>query len=264
MYLCLVCVSLEGNGGAQHGVEDVRVVVQQLVDHQAEDAHLGGTAVVELDGHLLVDGGLVPLALLQVDLLDLRLAGLVAHLQEGDGHDELGKHVGGDGGEAVQADLAVLQAREAEAGGCDNVAQHRHHGDTAVLHLDLSVEGEGVLIGTLHQAKGIPEACKNGKAQRKVLVMIQHRFDGKRVQTNSPKGIWAPICLLTSNAIFMEEEARATRAAGAKAADRARVAKMTMKRNLLLEGWKRVRQWCHCRFSSSIAASIQERCIRLT
>jgi hypothetical protein len=34
--------------------------VQFLVDHQGKDANLGGTAVVQLDGELLVDGLLVP------------------------------------------------------------------------------------------------------------------------------------------------------------------------------------------------------------
>jgi len=47
---------VELDGEAQEGVEDVRVVVDLLVHHQAEDTHLGGAAVVQLDGELLVDG----------------------------------------------------------------------------------------------------------------------------------------------------------------------------------------------------------------
>ena len=41
---------VEGDGGAQQGVDDVGVVVELLVHHEGKDAHLGGTAVVELDG----------------------------------------------------------------------------------------------------------------------------------------------------------------------------------------------------------------------
>jgi hypothetical protein len=51
---------VEWDGGAKKGVDDVRIVVELLVDHEGEDAHLGGTAVVELDGELLVDGLLIP------------------------------------------------------------------------------------------------------------------------------------------------------------------------------------------------------------
>ena len=46
---------VEGDGVAQEGVDDVGVVVELLVHHEGEDAHLG-TAVVELD-RLLAKGG---------------------------------------------------------------------------------------------------------------------------------------------------------------------------------------------------------------
>ena len=51
---------VEWNRGAEKGVDDVRVVVELLVHHQGQDAHLGGSAVVQLDRQLLVQGGLVP------------------------------------------------------------------------------------------------------------------------------------------------------------------------------------------------------------
>ena len=67
---CLV----ELDGGAQEGVDDVGVVVQLLVHHQGQDAHLGGAAVVQLDGQLLVDGLLVPAGRAELSLLDLVLS----------------------------------------------------------------------------------------------------------------------------------------------------------------------------------------------
>ena len=51
---------LEWHGEAEQGVDDVWVVVELLVHHQGQDAHLGGTAVVQLDGKFLVQSGLVP------------------------------------------------------------------------------------------------------------------------------------------------------------------------------------------------------------
>ena len=50
---------LAGHGEAEQGVDDVGVVVQLLVHHQGQDAHLGGKAVVQLDDQHLVQGGLV-------------------------------------------------------------------------------------------------------------------------------------------------------------------------------------------------------------
>ena len=44
---------LAGHGEAEQGVDDVGVVVQLLVHHQDQDAHLGGTA----DDQHLVQGG---------------------------------------------------------------------------------------------------------------------------------------------------------------------------------------------------------------
>ena len=45
-------MSVKGNRGSEEGVDDVWVVVDFLVDHKGEDAHLGSTTVVKLDGSL--------------------------------------------------------------------------------------------------------------------------------------------------------------------------------------------------------------------
>ena len=55
-------------------VDDVWVVVKLLVDHEGKDAHLGSTAIVELDGELLVNGLLVPSGGLELGFLDVFLA----------------------------------------------------------------------------------------------------------------------------------------------------------------------------------------------
>ena len=41
-------------------IDDVWVVIQLLMDHKGKDAHLGSTTIVQLNGHLLLNSGLVP------------------------------------------------------------------------------------------------------------------------------------------------------------------------------------------------------------
>ena len=56
-----MCIWLlvEWDRSAKEGVDDIGVVVQLLVHHEGEDAHLSGTSIVELDcclGLLFVSG----------------------------------------------------------------------------------------------------------------------------------------------------------------------------------------------------------------
>lgn len=46
---------VEGHRVSEEGVDDVWVVVELLMHHQGEDAHLGGTAVVQFNGELFVE-----------------------------------------------------------------------------------------------------------------------------------------------------------------------------------------------------------------
>ena len=110
MFLICDCIIdnhllVEGDGVAEEGVDDVWVVVQLLVDHEGEDAHLGGTAVVELDGELLVDGLLIPSGCVELSSLDLLLAGAEAKLDKADEGNDLGNTGRGDG---VKGGKAVL------------------------------------------------------------------------------------------------------------------------------------------------------------
>ena len=41
---------VERNRGAEKSVDNIRIIVQLLMDHKSKDTHLGSTAVVELDG----------------------------------------------------------------------------------------------------------------------------------------------------------------------------------------------------------------------
>ena len=147
------------------------------MDHQAEDAHLGGTAVVELDGELLVDGGLVPLGLGELDLGDLVLAEAVAVLDRTDEEEELYQAGGGDvldGGQAGtdggEGDAVSDLTGEADTGGGDNVAEDGKHGDAAVLGLDLAEAVEAGLVGTVQQVQGIVQTQRSLHAD---LVLVR-------------------------------------------------------------------------------------------
>ena len=51
---------IERNRIAEERVDDIGVIVELLVNHESEDTHHGGSAIVELDGCLSPLGLLVP------------------------------------------------------------------------------------------------------------------------------------------------------------------------------------------------------------
>ena len=79
------------------------------MDHEGKDAHLGGTAVVELDGELLVDGLLIPSRCGKLGSLDVILSGGKAKLDKADESNDLGSAGSGDG---VKGGKAILDGGE--------------------------------------------------------------------------------------------------------------------------------------------------------
>ena len=135
------------------------------MNHEGEDTHLGGAAVVKLDGELSVDGLLVPAGSLELSSLDVVLAGGVAELDQADEGDDLSSAGGRDGVEGGEAGLhggegkAVGDVtREADASGGDEVAEDGKHGNAAVLGLDGAQAVEASLVSVLEEAKRVPEA----------------------------------------------------------------------------------------------------------
>ena len=163
---------VEGNWGAEKGVDDIGVVVQLLVHHEGEDAHLGGTAVVELDGKLLVDGLLVPSRGVELSSFDVIFACGEAKLDEADESNDLGSAGGWDGvkgGKAVlyggEWDAVSDVSRKADTGGGHQVAKDGKHGNAAVLGLDSAEAIESLLVSVLEEAQWIPEAKRSLSAQ---------------------------------------------------------------------------------------------------
>ena len=139
------------------------------MDHDAKDAHHGGTAVVELN---------IELAGLLLGILDVsaEVSDSVVAVVLGGGHpgelnkseegEDLGKTGGRDGADAVDA---VGDVGELEVGGgaevsvelnvvvVDDGAEDGSHGDAAVLALDGTTTLEGLGL-SLEPAEGIVDA----------------------------------------------------------------------------------------------------------
>ena len=114
-----------------------------LVDHEAEDAHLGGTAVVELDGALLELGLLIEGIPAEVEGTVAEIAGELGgsgdvlhdgELEEADEEDDLDGGTSGDGvgagdggpavGEGVEGITGVVEVSgKVDSGTGDDVAE---------------------------------------------------------------------------------------------------------------------------------------------
>lgn len=133
--------------------------------HEAKDAHLSGTAIVELDGLLLVEGLLVPARGAGLGLLDVGLAHSEATLDGSDSEQGAEHGLGREGGKGGNAggDLGQIVAGgeglgQAVAGSGHKVAEDGKLGDTAVLGLHVAEAVEAILVSVLEQAKRVPEA----------------------------------------------------------------------------------------------------------
>ena len=135
------------------------------MNHQGKDAHLGGTAVVQLDGELLVDGLLVPSRGLQLSSLNLVLAGSEATFNGSDGQQGAENGLHRKVGQSCKAALDVGEVvaggqagRKAVASGGDKVAEDGKLGNAAVLGLHSAEAVELGLVSIVQEAQRIPEA----------------------------------------------------------------------------------------------------------
>mmetsp|Transcript_14698 Transcript_14698/g.35692 ORF Transcript_14698/g.35692 Transcript_14698/m.35692 type:complete len:230 (-) Transcript_14698:13-702(-) len=178
--VCNAMHLVEGHGGAEEGVDDVGVVVKLLVHHEREDAHLRGTAVVELDGALgllLLGREGVPAkverAVAEV-ARELRIAGHILHhskLKEAHKGEDLRKTGGRHDLKGLEAVGHVREgeavrdvAGEAHASGGHDVAEDGEHADAAVLHLHVPEAVKALLVSLVEEAEGVEEAERGLRA----------------------------------------------------------------------------------------------------
>ena len=144
-----------------------------LVDHQAKDAHHGGTSLVELNSALLQLGLIIEAIPAKVDgsvteVTNVFSSGDVLHdrgLKDTDEKQKLAQTSGGDGlerGETVGdigkgGSRVVDIAREADAGFLDEVTDDGEHGNATVLEFDITKAVKLGLVTILDKTEGIEE-----------------------------------------------------------------------------------------------------------
>uniref|UniRef100_A0A7S4JCC4 Uncharacterized protein n=1 Tax=Odontella aurita TaxID=265563 RepID=A0A7S4JCC4_9STRA len=156
-------------------------LVELLVDHEAKDAHHGGTAIVELDATLAELGLLVKGVPAEIDETITEVTGEVAgggsiggvlhdeELEDANEEDELSKSGLGDGiiaeegGEAIGVGvegvaLEVDVSREVKSGTGHDLAEEGELRNAAVLDLNVPEALELLLRSIVEEAKGIVEA----------------------------------------------------------------------------------------------------------
>mmetsp|Transcript_19078 Transcript_19078/g.30842 ORF Transcript_19078/g.30842 Transcript_19078/m.30842 type:complete len:230 (+) Transcript_19078:172-861(+) len=153
----------------QQRVDDVRVVVQLLVDHQGKDTHLGSAAVVQLNGALGVLLLVIPTGGIHAGLavgLQLLLDLGKAQLNQANETDGLGHTSGRQGGQSLQAGgeagelvaSKVVGARKTDTSGGHQVTKDGEHGNAAMLDLHSAEAIKALLVSLGQQAQRIPEA----------------------------------------------------------------------------------------------------------
>jgi len=172
--------SVEVNRRAKNGVDDVRVVIQLLVHHKGKDTHLGGAAVVQLDGALLVDEILGPAILgghlLLAPGLDLVLAVEESHLQQTDGVEDH-EGVALESGQASKTggDLVKALNGPPSASSGHEVAKDGKHRNTAVLGLHVTESVESLLGGVVQETQRIPETKRRLSTDLSLETHLQGR-----------------------------------------------------------------------------------------
>jgi len=160
----------------EKGVDHVRIVgLEALVHHKGEDTHLGGTAVVELDGTLLKLGLLVEGVPAEVDesvtevTNELSLSGDVLHdssLEDTDEDDDLEETAARHDRKGLKSSWNISEgksllvgdvSRKTDSGRGHNVSKAGKLGDTSVLELDEAKTIEALLAGIVEHAEGIEE-----------------------------------------------------------------------------------------------------------
>ena len=148
-----------------------------LVDHKGKDSHLGGTALVELDGTLLhlgllVEGVPSEVKSLVTEVTDEFSSGDVLHdseFKESDEGNDLansGTLDGGKGGETVgdsgeRKSLVVNVSGKTDSGLLDEVSSDGEHTDASVLDLDVTETVELLLVTIGDKSEGVEESKRS-------------------------------------------------------------------------------------------------------
>jgi hypothetical protein len=151
-----------------------------LVDHESEDSHHGGTAIVQFNGTLLELGLLIKVIPAEVDISvtevtdelvsssgDITHEGALEDSNEGDNLDKsgsgdgVGSEKGGDTvGEGIEGVSGVVdRSGEVDSGTGHDLSEEGKHADTSMLDLDVTKTVEALLGAvTREHSEGVEES----------------------------------------------------------------------------------------------------------
>ncbi len=156
--------------------------------HECEDAHLGGTAIVQLlgAGGLLLLGGVHEAEEGDAEVPRGRALDLLPHLElpVSDGDEQLEQAEGRNGGktgetvgDAIEGGaIQINGAGQVDSSGGGNVSHDGKHGNTSVLDLSETQLVKALLISVLKEAKRIPEA----KRRLSTHLSLEGHLQGRR------------------------------------------------------------------------------------
>ena len=135
---------VEWDRKAKKAVDDVRIIVQLLVNHEGKDTHLGSTTIVQFDGQLLVNGGLIPTRCLELSGFDVIFAGGITKFNQTNEGNDLSNTSSWDGFKSSKTILDRGErntvgdfTRKTNTSSGNNVAKDGKLGDAAVFGLNL-------------------------------------------------------------------------------------------------------------------------------
>jgi len=162
-----------------HSSDNWKLSSELLVNHKSKNSHHSSTALVELDSPLLflpLWGLLVPAEVETITEIscELRVSSNIGHdlkLKEADESKSLDKSRGRDSIRSVDSGKSIGVGVEGAIGGDvsgkvvsstgDEVSNEGKLGNTSVLELDVTKTVECLLVGTVKEAKGIPESKRS-------------------------------------------------------------------------------------------------------
>ena len=144
---------VERDRGTKEAVDHVRIVVQLLVNHQSKDTHLGSTAVVKLDGQLLLDSLCIPARCLQLGSLNLLLANTESVFRKSNEKEKLSNAPAWNSIESSKTSLHRGEwnsvgnvTRKTDTCSGDNMTKDCKHSNAAVLDLDRAKTIKALLV----------------------------------------------------------------------------------------------------------------------
>mmetsp|Transcript_16495 Transcript_16495/g.35952 ORF Transcript_16495/g.35952 Transcript_16495/m.35952 type:complete len:227 (+) Transcript_16495:413-1093(+) len=153
------------------GIDDVRLAVEFLVNHESKDSHHGCSSVIQFNGtflHLFL-GGSLPREHSVSEITGVFAGTVVLHdeqLEESNESENLNKSGVGNVGESGDTGFdrgkggsgVINVSGNTGAKGCVDVTENGKHGNASVLDLDVTKTVESGLVNSVQHVQRVPES----------------------------------------------------------------------------------------------------------